>query len=137
MKLLCDTNVLLDVALKRKPFYKTSSLALSYCEDEGVTGLVADTSLTDLFYIVHQALHDNELSYQAIEATLEIFDVVAPTSADINTAVKERHRDFEDCLLAVIAEREQCDYVITRNVKDFEGYSFKAITPSEFVKLSL
>ena len=49
MKLLCDTIVILDVALHRKPFYAASSLALSYCEDESVAGLISGTSLTDLF----------------------------------------------------------------------------------------
>ena len=137
MRLLCDTNVLLDVVLHREPFYDASYLALSYCEDESVTGLVADTSLTDLFYITHHALHDNELSYQALEAALEILSPVSPTPEDIASAIKERRRDFEDALLAKIAERESCDYLITRNVKDFKGYSFKAISPADFVKLAL
>ena len=137
MKLLCDTNVLLDVALHREPYYKTSALALSYCEDESILGLVADTSLTDFFYIMHQATHDKETSYQAIEAVLEILKSVSPTSEDIESAVKKRHRDFEDCLLAMIAEREGCKYVLTRNIKDFSGYSFKAITPADFVKASI
>ena len=137
MKLLCDTNVLLDVVLHRNPYYEASELALSYCEDESVVGLVADTSLTDLFYIVHTAVHDNELSYQALEAVLEIFEPVSPATSDIEAAIKKRHRDFEDCLLAVLAEREGCEYVITRSVKDFSGYGFKAITPAEFVRMSL
>ena len=137
MKLLCDTNVLLDVALHREPFFDASALALGYCEDESVSGLVADTSLTNLFYIIHHAVHDNEISYQALEATLEVFNAVSPTAADIKSSIARRHRDFEDCLLAIIAEREQCDYVLTRNIKDFMGYSFKPITPEEFVKISL
>lgn len=137
MKLLCDTNVLLDVALHREPFFQASSLALSSCEDESVVGLVSDTSLTDLFYIIHHAVHDNETSYQALEAVLEIFDSVSPAPEDIRLAISRRHRDFEDCLLAMIAEREHCDYVLTRNIKDFEGYSFKAISPEDFVNMSL
>ena len=78
MKLLCDTNVLLDVALHREPYYTSSSLALSYCEDESVIGIITDTTLTDLFYIIHQAVHDNEISYQALEAALEIFNPASP-----------------------------------------------------------
>ncbi len=137
MRLLCDTNVILDVALHREPYYTDSLLAISYCEDESVTGMVADTSMTDLFYVTHKALHDKELSYQVLEAALEIFKPVAPTAADIEEAIRERHRDFEDCLLAKIAERENCNYVLTRNIKDFTGDAFEAITPAEFVKLSL
>ena len=137
MKLLCDTNVLLDVILHREQFYNASYMALKSCEDESVIGLIADTSLTDLFYITHQATHDHEVSYQALEAALEILAPVSPSAAEIASAIKERHRDFEDCLLAKIAEKEQCEYVLTRNVKDFEGYSFRAITPADFVNMEL
>ena len=137
MKLLCDTNVLLDVVLHREPYYTASSLALSYCEDESVVGIITDTTLTDLFYIIHQAVHDNEISYQALEAALEIFNPASPVEADIRAAISRRHRDFEDCLLAMVAEQERCDYVLTRNKKDFEGYAFEAITPEELIKLSL
>lgn len=137
MKLLCDTNVLLDVALHREPYFSASSLALSYCEDESVDGLVSDTTLTDFFYIIHHAVHDNEITYQALEAVLEIFRVISPDEEDVDSAIKKRHRDFEDCILAMVAEREHCEFVLTRNPKDFEGHSFKAVTPREFVEMSL
>lgn len=137
MKLLCDTNVLLDVALHREPFFTASMLALSACENESVYGMVADISLSDLYYIVKRAFHDSATAYEAVEATLEILHAVSPSSEEIAAAIAKRHREFEDGLLAGIAEREECDYLITRNVKDFEGYSFTAITPSDFIKLSL
>ena len=72
-----------------------------------------------------------------MEAILDIFRPVYPVSNDIRAAISMRHRDFEDCLLAMIAEREHCDILLTRNVKDFEGCSFKAVEPAEFVKLAL
>lgn len=137
MKLLFDTNVLLDAALHREPYFKTSSLAIRYCEDESVIGIVGTNSLTDFFYIMHHAVHNKDIAYEALEALIEIFRPASPDPEDINTALKIRHRDFEDCLLALIAEREQCDYIVTRNGKDFKDFSVKAISPSDFVKMSL
>lgn len=137
MKLLCDTNVLLDVALHREPFFNASMLALSNCEDESVYGMVADISLSDLYYIVKHAFHDSEIAYEAIDAALEVLHPVSPNSEDIASAIKKKRPEFEDGLLAAFAEREQCDYLLTRNVKDFKGYNFKAITPSDFINKAL
>lgn len=42
--------------------------------------------------------------------------------------------DFEDAVVASLAEASQCDLIITRNVSDFANSPIAAMTPEEFVK---
>ena len=41
--------------------------------------------------------------------------------------------DYEDAIIDSIASRENAQYIITRNKKDFEYSKVKAITPKEFL----
>jgi len=43
--------------------------------------------------------------------------------------------DFEDSVISAIASRNEADYIVTRNVEDFENSPVTAITPSDFIRL--
>lgn len=60
MKLIYDTNIVLDVMLKRDPYYTDSAVALNLSEQGDVEGIIAVTSLTDIFYITHKKTHDKD-----------------------------------------------------------------------------
>lgn len=50
MKLLIDTNVLLDVLLKREPFYEESAKVLTLSGKENVYEFVSASAITDIYY---------------------------------------------------------------------------------------
>ena len=54
MKLMIDTNILLDVLLQRNPFFNNSRAVLKLCEDHAVSGFVSDSAVTDIFYKAEQ-----------------------------------------------------------------------------------
>jgi predicted nucleic acid-binding protein len=41
--------------------------------------------------------------------------------------------DFEDAVIAAVAQREGADYIVTRNTKDFIASPVPAITPEDFL----
>jgi len=51
MKILLDTNIILDIALKREPFYAVSSTLLITLVDKNEQIFVTATSITDIYYI--------------------------------------------------------------------------------------
>ena len=65
---------------------------------------------------------------------LEIVKVCSVTNNDVLTAFQRKAKDFEDCLLAVCAESARCDYIVTRNKKDFEGFGIPLLTPAELLQ---
>ena len=41
--------------------------------------------------------------------------------------------DFEDAVVASMAEFARCEYIVTRNVSDFVGSPIPAVSPEEFL----
>ena len=134
MKIMCDTNVIIDVLLEREPFEEDSYKILSLCEEHRLNGFVSASSITDIFYLVRKYTHSTQLAYKAIGKLLEIVKVCSVTNNDVLTAFQKKAKDFEDCLVATCAKSIHCDYIITRNKKDFEGFDISILTPTEFLQ---
>ena len=133
MKIMCDTNIFLDVLLEREPFVDDSSKILRLCEEHKLDGVVSASCITDIFYLVHKYTHSVDMAYKAIGKVLEIVKVCSVTNNDVLMAFQRKAKDFEDCLVATCAISIHCDYIVTRNKKDFEEFAIPILTPSELL----
>ena len=91
MKIMCDTNIISDVLLKREPFVDESCRVLSLCEEHRLDGFVSASSVIDIYYLVRKYTHSTELAYQAIGKLLEIVKVRSVTNQDVLTAFQSLH----------------------------------------------
>lgn len=133
MKIMCDTNIVLDVLLDQAPFAESSAKVLHLCENGDMQGFTTASCITDIFYIVRKHLHSTEMGYHAIEKLLEILDVCDVTSGDVYEALERKKPDFEDCLVATCAKSIQCDCIVTRDSKGFKGCGLLVLTPEELL----
>ena len=131
MKLIFDTNVLLDVILRREPFVQAAKSALASCIKGPNRGIVLASVVPDIFYIAQREGKDLHPLYLVIEEFFELLRVCEVKPIDIMIAMDKRELDFEDCLLAVCAERIGCDAIVTRNAKDFQHANVPVISPEE------
>ncbi len=134
MKIMCDTNIIMDMLLAREPFADDSCTVLTLCEEHRMDGFVSASSITDIYYLVRKHTHSTELAYKAVGKLLEIVKVCSVTNNDVLMAFQKKAKDFEDCLMAVCAKSIHCDYIITRNKKDFEEFDIPLLTPSELLQ---
>ena len=134
MKIMCDTNIIIDVLLEREPFVEDSCKVLSLCEDHLIHGFVSASSVTDVYYLVRKYTHSTDLAYKAVGKLLEIVKVGSVTNNDVLTAFQQKAKDFEDCLVATCAKSIRCDYIVTRNKKDFEEFGVPVLTPVELLR---
>ncbi len=137
MKIMCDTNVIIDVLLEREPFVEDSCKCLSLCEEHRIEGFVSASAITDIYYLVRKYTHNTDLAYKAIGKILEIVKVCSVTNNDILTAFQRKAQDFEDCLVATCSKSIHCDYIITRNKKDFKEFNIPLLTPTELLQYFL
>ncbi len=133
MRLMIDTNVLLDVLVKREPFYEASREVLRLCEEKKVQGFLSASAATDIFYLVRRHLHSTNSAYKCLGYVLDILKVLTVTNEDVINAYTKKAHDFEDCLLAVCAASNKCDYIITRNKRDFEEFNIETLSPEELL----
>jgi predicted nucleic acid-binding protein len=135
MRILIDTNIVLDILLKREPFFETSYSALKRAVVNDIKCLVSATAVTDIFYLLRKGRGDTRQAKESLERLLQLVMVADVMALDIQTALSDSIPDFEDAVVHAVAARNKADYIMTRNTKDFAGTAVPAITPQDFIKL--
>ena len=134
MKVLVDTNILLDVLAERFPFYACSAKIWTLAELGRIEAFVSSISFNNVYYIVRKAA-DKRRARQALRLMRDIFVPVATDARIISQAIDSDIDDFEDAVQLYSAASIQADCIITRNVKDFivRKESFTVLAPDEFL----
>lgn len=136
MKVLIDTNIVLDFLCKREDFYNDANIIFQHCFSD-VDGLIAGHTVSNLFYIL-QNRYDFSLEEcrNKIRNLCTLLDI-----ADINKEVilsaldNETFSDLEDSLQNECAITTGVDYIITRNLDDFKDSAIPAIAPKAFIEI--
>ena len=134
MRILIDTNIILDIVQKQEPFFADSYQALRKAIETNVECLISASAATDIFYMLRRAFQSSQKAKERIEQLSQIFAFADVQGADIQTALMRSMPDFEDAVVEAVAERSGACYILTRNIRDFVGSSVPAVTPAEFLK---
>jgi predicted nucleic acid-binding protein len=132
MKVLIDTNVILDVLCDRAEFVDASLKVWKLCEVGQLEGYISALSIPNIVYILRKELTP-EKTQQLIQQITMIFTVVDLRSSDISSAARMYTSDYEDAIQMCQAARIKADHIITRNIRDFKGSKAVALTPSELL----
>jgi predicted nucleic acid-binding protein len=132
MKVLVDTNVILDVLLKRDGLYAESFEIFQLAEQRAITGCVSSSAITDIFYLVHKVQKDIDIVYQAVEDMAAVFSIVPVFESTITNALALRWKDFEDAVQYSAAKENNIDCIVTRNKDDYENSDIPCISPPDF-----
>lgn len=134
MRILIDTNVILDIFQKREPFFANSYQALHKAIEDNAECLISASAATDIFYMLRKSFHSAEQAKKRIEQLSQLVTFADVQGLDIHTALLRTMPDFEDAVVDAVAERNDANYILTRNIKDFAGSVVPAVTPTDFLK---
>ena len=135
MRLMIDTNIVMDILMEREPFFSSSYLVLRNMMESGDMGMITASSVTDIYYLMRRMKVPAERAKEAIRILLDDLKAADVGQKDIIAALSAPVKDFEDAVVAAVAKRSKADYIITRNKKDFEGSDPAALTPDEYLEL--
>jgi predicted nucleic acid-binding protein len=135
LKILLDTNIVID-NLARRDEYAESLKILEACENGDIDGAVTTVTVMDVMYILRKHINPAEVR-DAVWMLLQIVGVVPALKNDISNAFMWDFSDFEDAVQASCAARIKADYIVTRNVGDFEKSTIPSILPEDMLKLLL
>lgn len=136
MKLLIDTNVILDVLCARPGFVEPASLIWKRCELGLDDGYLSALSIPNIVYVLRKELTPQK-THQVIEQLMLIFYIVDLRATDLLKAAAAQSKDYEDQLQIVAAERIKADYIVTRNMRDFLDSSIAVISPSQLLETKI
>ena len=137
MKVLFDTNVILDYLVQREPFYSDSREVILLSAEKKLDGIIGAGSIADIYYICKKEYQNTEKPLNLIIDLLKLVTLVDTKAHDVNNALAFNMSDFEDAIIAATALRETAEYIITRNVKDFGQSPIQAVTPSDFLRKAM
>ena len=133
MKVLIDTNVVLDVLGKREPFVEHSTAILMLAGSQKISASITANTVTDIYYLLRKHISSKEAVKEAMLGLMDVLDVVDVTRNDCIKAFDLLIADYEDALLVHCAKRTKAEYIITRNTKDFINSPVEAIAPEDFL----
>jgi predicted nucleic acid-binding protein len=134
MKVLLDTNIVMDIIEEREPFYNNSIAVLKLISAMNADCYFNASSAKDVFYLVKKHTGDLILAKKAIVSISKFAIFCDTTKQDIQEAILSNIIDFEDAVLVAGAIRDKIDFIITRNVNDFADSAIPVITPADFLK---
>jgi len=134
MRILIDTNVILDALMNRAPWAKAAQAIMLAVAEENVEGCITASTFTDIYYILQKYLRDRERTKQTLLGLFSVMRVLNVSGKDCERAFELPMPDYEDALLAYCAKRHMVDIIITRNVKHFDGSPVKAVKPDDFLR---
>ena len=132
-KIIIDTNVALDILLKRKD-YSIAKVVYLLAEENQISCFISASAVTDIFYIAQKDLGKNPTK-EAMKKMLQVFKPATVTDSHIYQALDLEWSDFEDSVQFIVGEGLAVDYIVTRNTHDFSSSSIPAVTPEDFIKL--
>ena len=132
MNALIDTNVVVDVLMKREPFFVSSAAVLDRAERGEFVGWLCATTVTTIFFLVRKQLGRDE-AIKKLKDLSAIFATAPVNKAVIDSALESRFKDFEDAVLNEAAVLVGADCIVTRNGSDFKHSSLLVYSPSQFI----
>ena len=126
MRILIDTDVLLDFALGREPFAADNRLVIAWAEAHPGRAAIAWHSLSNFAYLAPGGARG------FLQELLNFVVIPTTGTVDARHALQFPMRDLEDALQSSAALNFRADFIVSRNAKDYRSSPVPAITPWEF-----
>ena len=133
-KIFIDTNILLDVILRRTDFYKQAAAIWADCESRKVQGYVSAISLNNMHYIMRKMVAP-DIALEYVRLVLNVFSIVPLDESILRLAVDLPQRGFEDAIQTFSAVQVKADCIVTRDKSHFSGNYMPIISPLEYADL--
>jgi len=114
MKIVIDTNVILDLFLSRQPGVDSARRIFEMAYQEEIEAFITANSITDIYYIVAKRLGD-AIGRQSITQLLQMLKIIAVDGHDCTSALLLPISDFEDALVTICAKKEYADYIVSND----------------------
>ncbi|WGV28565.1 type II toxin-antitoxin system VapC family toxin [Halotia branconii] len=133
MKILLDTNVIIDDALEREPFLAASEQVLVMVEERTIEGYISASIVSNLYYIIRRS-RNREWAASYLKQLVTFCRIATVDSHTINMALNVNFKDFEDAIQYSTAVINRLDAIITRNSGDFPVASPRILTPEQLIQ---
>ena len=133
MKILIDTNIIIDVLERRQPFFQDSYRVIQLGLQGKLETFMSAAAVTDVYYVISRSIGDVKKAREKIIALTTLIKICDTSAKDITVGLNLNISDFEDTVIASIAKREKADFIVSRNEADFAGSPIPAISTTRLL----
>ena len=130
MRILFDTNVILDVLLDREPFSSSAAKLFSKVEKGEITGYVCATTITTLHYLTSKVI-GADAAIEEINKLMMLFEVAPVNRAVLDAALTSGFKDFEDAVVHESGVHKETQGIVTRDLNGFKKSKIPIYSPEE------
>ena len=134
MKILLDTNIVLDVLMDRMPFADAATELFSKVEDGTIIGYLCATTITTVYYLAAKAVGAPR-AQEEIKKLLSLFEVAPVNRPVLESALVADFTDFEDAVIHEAACHVGAEAIVTRNQKGFKKSRISVYSSEEIAKI--
>jgi predicted nucleic acid-binding protein len=132
MRVLLDTNVVLDLLLRRQPWFDSERDLWRALRERRIVGYVTASMVTDIFYIARRLI-GGDAAHRAVRDTLAAFAVCTVGRRTLERALMLPGSDYEDNVQIICAENTALDAIITRDPAGFRDATVPVLSPVEAI----
>ena len=132
MKILLDTNIVLDILLDREPFVDEAKEIFLLIENHQVEAFVCATTMTTIHYLIGRQ-RDKSSADEIVLNLLKLFDVALVDKQILKEASLNNGVDYEDSVIYTSAQYAEVDIIITRDKRGFKKSKISILNPKEFL----
>jgi predicted nucleic acid-binding protein len=133
VKVLIDTNVIVDVALEREPFYAESDRILTLAEEAQIQGYVSASTFSDLYYIIRRD-KGRDWTLDFLRQLATFCQVATVDNCVISIALACNFNNFEYAIQDSTAVINLIDAIVTRHPRDFPVNTPRIVTPNQLIQ---
>ena len=132
MRVLFDTNVILDVLLARTPHAEVAAQLMNLVDRDRLQGVLCATTVTTIHYLATKAVGRRQAK-KHVRSLIGMFEVAPVDRGVLEQALELSLPDYEDAVLHEAARAAGVAGIVTRNGKDFRGATLPILTPQELL----
>ena len=134
MKILIDTNVIIDALTSREPWNESAEKIFIMAANNIVDMYITASSATDIYYLIRKHLHNTETARQVMSKLYSLVGILEVKEEDCVDALVSPIVDYEDAVVEQVARRSGVECIVTRNQKDYEAGLTKVFLPDDFIQ---
>jgi len=132
VKVLFDTNVVLDVLLDREPHIHAAAKLFALVDNGRLEGSICATTMTTIYYIAAKSF-GRKRAHTQVQEILGLFDVADVGRDVLDCALDLDFADFEDAVAHEAARASGASAIVTRDGSDFANASLPVFDPHELL----
>ena len=132
MRVLLDTDVILDFLLDRPPFSNAANDLLELNARGVIDCYVSSITPVNAFYVGRKVVGSARIR-QDITELLDIVSVCPTTHASLAGALDLPFADYEDAVQHATAAESNLEAIVTRNIDDYKNATLQVFTPTELL----